>query len=391
MSRIILFGVDDEHVDVLTRLRDVSEHADILVVHPDPEALVLRLARMADMPTATAEPEPHAGDILVLPTAGNGLGAIEKRWLGAGAAVRPLQWLAQGTLPEAAPGKRNLPVESERSRETQAVPPVQSEGREEVEPETDAEPEAPPEGASRHPGEPDRETPTTPQEEEMPRELEVPAHAWSSPEGTFAYLVQASGGPEAEAVLWWDGGDDHWVPWTWIGPEPGDALPPPERRIEFHSVWGRFALEAEGAWVGGLPRPALVRVAEDAAVRDLLIWEREKERMVAAVRDVTGTDRTLAQAALEPVLRSLGAVSAFVWQRRESAWALFAARGEGVRLEGTLILPDALFEGFAPREGGWHEWRPSADVRIVWQPEPGDRRWPLRLGRLERALHEGSA
>jgi len=371
MSRIILFGVDDEHVDALTRLRDLSEHVDILVVHSDPEALVLRLARMADMPTATAEPEPQAGDILVLPAAGNGLGAIEERWLGAGAAVRPLQWLS-----EAGP------------QETQEVAPVEFERPEEAEPQPEALPGPSP---SRLPDEPEPETTTTSQEEEMPVELEVPAHAWSSPEGTFAYLVQASGGPEAEAVLWWDGGNDHWVPWTWIGPEPGEALPPPERRIEFHSVWGRFALEAEGAWVGDLPRPALVRVAEDAAVRDLLIWEREKERMAGAVRDVTGADRTLAQAALEPVLKSLGAVSAFVWQRRESAWALLAARGEGVRLEGTLILPDALFEGFVSREGGWHEWRPSADLRIVWQSEPGDRRWPLRLARLERALHEGSA
>jgi hypothetical protein len=96
-------------------------------------------------------------------------------------------------------------------------------------------------------------------------------------------------------------------------------------------------------------------------------------------------------AALEPLLRGMGATSAFAWQRREDVWVLLAARGEGVRLEGTLILPEALLAGFGPRAEGWHEWRPSADLRLVWRAEAKDRRWPLRLARLERALHEGSA
>ena len=71
---------------------------------------------------------------------------------------------------------------------------------------------------------------------------------------------------------------------------------------------------------------------------------------------------------------------------------LLAARGEGVRLEGTLVLPESLLTTtFAPREEGWHHWQPSLDLRLVWQAGERDRRWPLRLARLEAALEKGSA
>jgi hypothetical protein len=98
----------------------------------------------------------------------------------------------------------------------------------------------------------------------------------------------------------------------------------------------------------------------------------------------------MALAALEALLSGMGAAQAFVWQRRESGWALLAARGEGVRLEGTLVLPDALLtHAFTPSQLGWKEWRPSHELRLLWRPEPGDRRWPLRLARLESALAAG--
>jgi len=380
MSRLILLGVRDAQVDALSRLGTFAGTTEVLVVHPDPDALVLKLARMADLPTFTRPPDPQADDVLVAPEEENSLGEIVDRWREVGAAIRPLSWLAGMEESRVAWSGPEAEPEPEAAQ-PQPQPPSPEEDRPdaalEEEPGEDAQPEA-------------AGTPT--EEEDMPVEMEVPAAAWSSPEATFAYLIQASGGSEATAVLWWDGGKDHWVPWMWTGPEPGGSPPPGDGALELASAWGKFVLEAEGGWVHEVPCTALLRVAEDAAVRDLLLWEREREGIVAAARDLIGPDRTVAMAALEPLLKGLGAVRAFLWQRREGSWMLLAARGEGIRLEGTLILPEALLATtFAPREEDWQEWQPSYDLRLLWQAEATDRRWPLRLARLETALHSGSA
>mgnify|MGYP001069874463 FL=1 len=59
MSRYVLMGLAGKDVDVLTKLSRLSPRPEVLVVHSDPGALILRLADVAQLPALTEPPRPR--------------------------------------------------------------------------------------------------------------------------------------------------------------------------------------------------------------------------------------------------------------------------------------------------------------------------------------------
>jgi hypothetical protein len=71
------------------------------------------------------------------------------------------------------------------------------------------------------------------------------------------------------------------------------------------------------------------------------------------------------------------------WVREGDAWALTFARGADIRLDGTLVLPEALLAGAFPASQGWREWRAAPGLRVRLRFAEDDPSWSLRFARLE--------
>jgi hypothetical protein len=367
MSRLILLGLGEKDVDVFSRIQALDPAPEILVVHPDPASLVLKLARLAELPTDTRPPEPRGDDVVVAPP-GGGLNHLLEPWRREGARIIAPDVVGQGLW------ERHHTADP--LRDAAAAPPrARKEGRTTMaSKELDSSKEAP----ARTVG-----TPRPPDGAGSGYASGPPLEIWESPEATFRYLVARAMGPDTRATLWWDGGTESWVPWLWMGDGPDGR---PEDGLDLGTHWGNFRLTglAEGA---SIPRAALLRVAEDLALRDLMLWQQEAPHLVR--HGLPGTD--LHAGALKewatPVLTRLEVESSLLWRGTPEGWSLLFAQGEGLRLDGTVVFPERLLLAtFDAAASPWRRWDPVDGIRFYLIPRGDERRWPLRLARVARAL-----
>ena len=65
MPRLILLGIDDKDVDILSHVRSLEPPPEMVVIHPDPEALVLRLGALAEIPVSIQSVDPLGDDVVL--------------------------------------------------------------------------------------------------------------------------------------------------------------------------------------------------------------------------------------------------------------------------------------------------------------------------------------
>jgi hypothetical protein len=367
MSRLVFLCLEDREVDVLSRLSGIHPRPEVLVVHPDPESLVRRLADLAELPVAGEPPRPRRDD-LVIASEENGAARWVDGFRDAGATVMaPGKW--DGSLPGPSP-----------------------------EPELESKLESEPEPASASPAEPTPaatpvERPRAGKEDIMnthvdtsdPVTLAAPSpDIWTDPGRTFAYLIKCTGS-NTPATLWWDGGENLWVPWFWTGssvPDLGTATP---EGTELNSEWGRFVVSGSPDLLERLPVDAVRRVAEDAALRDLMTWRKTAQDLASR-----GLPKATAESVRDwagPVLRNLGARAILVWLHAGSRWTLVEAQGEGLKFTGDLVLSQEMLDvTFAAPGTPWERWQPLEGFTLQILPPEDDPRWPLRLARVRRAV-----
>ena len=214
----------------------------------------------------------------------------------------------------------------------------------------------------------------------------VPVSALASPEESLRFLFASTLGESAPAVLWWDGGQDSWVPWSWTGEAPGKA---PEAGYDLSSSWGKFRVTGEGAAQANWNREALLRVSEDMALRDLMEWNRSAERLRSLPNPGVDASAGATEAWFSGVCDFLNPDLAMLWQTDKDGWSLMATRGSGVEFSGRLHLSDPVMQAsFGAGESGWHVWNPQDRNRVTFRFPVQDARWPLRLSRVESVLNE---
>ena len=88
MSRLVLLGLGEDDVDVLSQVSLMDPRPEVLAVHPDPEALILCLASLAEFPALTEPPRPRPDDVVVVPARGGGPAAeMAEAWRQVGARI----------------------------------------------------------------------------------------------------------------------------------------------------------------------------------------------------------------------------------------------------------------------------------------------------------------
>jgi hypothetical protein len=138
---------------------------------------------------------------------------------------------------------------------------------------------------------------------------------------------------------------------------------------------------------GRLNTAAVTRVAEDMALRDLMRWRREAKALMGRRPPDPRGEKGVLVDWTTPVMLALGCEAALVWRREGAGWRLMHVVGEGLGLEGTLTVPDALFAAtFEAERSPWRRWEPAPGLRVHMQMKADDPRWPLRLRRVELAL-----
>ena len=214
-----------------------------------------------------------------------------------------------------------------------------------------------------------------------------PPSVWETPEETFRYLAAQTLGADQPVSLWWDGGAGVWVPWVWTGEVPSRRPEPPEYGVEIPSRWGSFRLAVSAREAGRVPVAAFARVAEDLALRDLMVWRQEARRFAAHGLPEPDMKAADLHRWAEPVLAHLGADSLLLWRREGDRYRLLHAEGGGFEFSGTLIMPAARVAAtFETDAAGWRRWDPLPWLRVHLGTDKSDPRWPLKLRRMELAL-----
>jgi hypothetical protein len=336
----------------------------VLVVHPREDALVTHLARLAGWATARELPEAEASAVLVTPATGEAV----TRYRDAGARVFPPERLGEALRPgEVAPPP---PIRLALDGGAAAASPVEPAP---LPPVATGEPPAPVE-----PPRPDpRPASPTGAAGSAPGGLPGDA-AWRSPAAMFTWLVEATPGAADDTVLWWDV-EGRWCPVAaGSGAAPGTGEPP--AGTDLTTALGRFRLTGDDR--GALSRDAVVRLAEDFAYRDLAAWRETRDRLTARLAG-TSWDREAVEDLVHEADALLGGSAVLAWVREGDAWALTFARGADIRLDGTLVLPEALLGGAFPASQGWREWRAAPGLRLRLRFAEDDPSWSLRFARLE--------
>jgi hypothetical protein len=382
MSRIVLLGLSDGDVDVLSHIPGMKPRPQVIVAHPDPTALVLQLASLSDLPTTTSPPAPRSDDVVVV---SDEAGPECAAWIDAFRQVG-----ARVVSPGAFRGNAGAAGNEGNGAPagTGASPPKPPEPDGETDAEADAEADTEPDTPSTV-----VERIMTHSEDRKPRpgrrpELSIvreqgmpPAEIWSDPETTFRYLVAQAVGPETPATLWWDGGIGIWVPWVWTGPSPvseGKSV------AKLPSAFAGFRLT--GDWTEGadLPLAAMTRVAEDMALRDLALWQKTAESL-SGMAVPRGRDALRQWAA--PVLKALAPETAWLWERQPDGWKLRDVLGGNTAFSGDLRVSEQMMEALYGGPGlRWERWRPAEHLSVQLGFAPVDGQWPLRWERVKKAL-----
>ncbi|HET9232999.1 MAG TPA: hypothetical protein VFP10_02525 [Candidatus Eisenbacteria bacterium] len=385
MTRWILLGIGDQDVDVLSKLSTRASPSEVLVYHPDPDALVLRLAELAELTVCDRLPEPEPHDVLVI-SSHAGTDRLQEAWYRVGARVlhssavgapesEVSEVVAVAAVTVAAEQRVEEQIEaSERMLHVANGPDITSMRESKPMQERSSETE-------------DREVATMESGFDRERGWDAPQHGpadiWTDPATTFHYLMEQAG--VRDYVLWWDGESDSWVPVLWSGVAK-DSMTSSSRPdgIEVSHRWGRFILS--GADEARLHRPALARVAEDIALRDLEEWRRSGERLRSRIPAEEHTDLPAWGRWLDEALPILSAEAALLWLRQDGAWRLARAWGEGVGLAGELRLPEPLFTATFGPGSAWRSWQPVPAYRVLFTLREGDHTWPLRQARLQNLM-----
>jgi hypothetical protein len=354
MSRLVLLGLGDRDVDVLSQIPGLDPKPEVLVAHPDPEALILQLASLSELPTTTSAPSPREDDLVVVSAEAE---PHVRSWIDSfrRAGVRIV---SPAGLRLEAEGDGEGPTPA-RAAETQAEAPA-----------AEAVPDATP---------PDGEIAAARVDEALER---PPAEIWARPEATFRYLMEQALGVGAAATLSWDGGIRTWVPWVWTGEEPDSEG---GSSVELSTSWGTFRVTGAAVERRLLPLAALTRVAEDLALRDLAAWQKTAAALPGAVPP---GDRKALLAWAGSVLEALNPETAWLWEHEGETMRLAAAFGEGVSLAGDRVtLPESLLRDLLD-EGGiqWERWEPSEHLSVHLGFSRTDRQWPLRWERIRTAM-----
>ena len=399
MPRIVLLGLGNEDVDVLTVLARMDPRPEVLAVHPDPEALLLRLAAVASYPALTEPPRPRPDDVAVIAARPQrGLAELVRPWREAGARVVSVK---DPDLAQALAGEAEEPGEAETVADqavgTGSGTVLASKEHEGTEPTTAApmhsgdghsgeNPGGTADGTGENAGEDDRAERGSGEVSSGPAGP-APADVWDRPEATFRYLVEQGGGAESAVSLWWDGAMGIWVPWTWVGDVPEGGPEEPDRGLRIESEWGTFRVVAPPAVLDRLPAGAVRRVAEDMALRDLMRWQRREEELRALGVPSPEADGAALAGWGKRVLEALEVETGLFWRVEGDRFRLVGAWGTGVDLEGTLVLPSALLQETLEGPGSrWTPWEPVPGVRMHLRGLEDDPRRRLRLRRVERAL-----
>lgn len=374
MTRLVLLGLDDEDVDVLSRIPKLNPPPEVVVVHPDPDALIAKLAGVAEH-TVQAEPPPARADDVVVTS---GEDPRLDPWKGLGAQIVAPVALSTSVIS----GQRKPPSREERAGAREP---------EEFEVVVSSRARSPARKGPPTEGEPVFSTRSKRGEKMQSRagqpsqaERSLPKVSWENPEGPLRALAKTLG-PEGESVtLWWDGNVGVWVPWAWVGSDPGDAGDEEPGGVELSSEWGRFRvagpakLESAAAWT---------RVAEDLVLRDLLRWERRRSDLSLLGPLPATSDLEALVSWYGKVKDELSAHAALLWQQSDGGWTLLEAWGEETAFRGELLLPDSLLVATFEQPGSpWRSWGPVPEARFYFTVAPEDRRWPLRVHRLEQTL-----
>ncbi len=391
MSRLVLLGLGEDDVDVLSHISLMDPRPEVLAVHPDPAALILCLASLAEFPALTEPPRPRPDDVVVVPVRRGGpADEMVEPWREVGARIiHPDDVGRERTLVTSALEQARASWAAVSAAGPAPTPAVGAS--------SESDPAEPVAVASKLP-EDNRPTPYQAKEFKVtpeagppaspPGEAAPPPDIWKRPEDSFRYLVCRAIGEDAGAVLWWDGMTDVWVPWVTVGSAPGGAAAEePGAGIEIPSSWGRFRLSGAGEDGGRLNLDALARVAEDMALRDLMGWRRRAHALAAHGLPDPQADGPALAAWATPVLDALGASAALFWHHEGAGWKLVQARGEGVGFTGSLVLPKALLAAtFETDASPWRRWDPAPEIRIHLAGIDADPHWPLKLRRVELAL-----
>jgi hypothetical protein len=373
MSRLLLLGLADADVDILSRIPSLDPQPEILVVHSDPEALIVRLAKVADLPTATKAPKPKQGDVVVIPSQnGDRLKALLDPWKRAGARIIDPGSLIAEVGPTKDEGPETLPKpQPEEVSKMDALQPRTFRRKKTSKGQY---------AASLKRAKEQSKTPKIAKTEAPPPDI------WVHPEATFRYLVESAGGKERAMTLWWDGGEDHWVPWLWTGEIPQGEAEPLTDGLEIPSSWGAFRLIGGEDVHDELNLGALTRVADDLALRDLAAW-RQAERELVDVGMPDPEDEDGLETWAERVLSPLNSEAAMIWKQGDDAWRLQGTWGESVVFSGDLVFSDSLFSATFDGPGTrWYRWDLGAGFCVQLMLSEDDPRWPLRFHRVKRAV-----
>ena len=358
MSRLVLLGLDDSDVDVLTHIPGLDPKPEVLVIHPDPGALIVKLADLAGLSTATIPPEPREGDVVVTPTNGKTSGGLVEPWTKMGARILSPEDLV--------PSKKTPSTSSEKEKAMNHFKGI----------------------GDKKSSAPQKTTPAASwRATEVGHNDSPPPDVWTRPEATFRYLVGLAAGKQTPVTLWWDGGADLWVPWLWTGDSPQGTPETLDQAVEIPSSWGAFRLVGASGVRGLLKLPALSRVVDDIALRDLAVWRKEA-RAFAALGYPDPKDEGAIDAWAETVISPLNSEAALIWRHGDDTWQLLGTWGEGIVFGGNLVFAESLFAAsFDGPDSPWHRWELGNNLCVQLMLSESDPRTPLRLNRVRQALH----